>query len=514
MKLLRIYSVVLFFILWTAKPLAGSNCKHFNKNVSVEKLLCACKLLVKAFTIINGKLTVNGPACFNGKIILNNTVIIKGNVTLDGDLNVNGNTFLHKDLTVDENTLLKGSLEVDGNAIFHDNVTIDGNLTVMGIISGKIFGNVVRVDKVFGNDATGERNGAPFLTINAALAAAQAGDMVWIFPGTYDETFTIPANIAVVGTDKTVVIIQQTNVTTNTDLVTMGENSSLESVSLKLDSAEHHQLRGIVLPGTTSKTAQVRNVCIVVDNSSASPASGSNVYGVNSVGTGIPDNTEVCIANTSIDVRSIGTGSARSILVNTANTLIVRDTEIITLGIGGGGSFIGAETSNANAVLELNFCTISGSDADISQTLGTLAIANTKLLNFNANGFGFAVSPYPSTMVFCEPGTLPGGNRYMYPGTNTASTNQIVLPFSKPAIIKALTVRSRVAPGGTDVDTWTLRKNGVDTALQVQLVGAATFAKNDTISINVAPSDLISIKMLEDPAGSSTQDPVVTIDIY
>ncbi|MFC1842236.1 hypothetical protein ACFLYU_01105 [Candidatus Dependentiae bacterium] len=498
MKLSRIYLATFFLILTlcTTQLLMSGSCKRFDKNVSVEKLLCACKLLVKMCATINGNLTVNGNTVFNGNTKL------KGNLTLDGNLTVNGDTFLHEDLTV------------DGDSTFHGNVTIDGNITVTGKILGKLFGNVVRVDKVLGDDATGERNGPPFLTINAALAVAQAGDMVWIFPGTYNETFTIPANIAVVGVDKTVVTIQQTNVTADTDLVTIGENSSLESVSLNLDSAEHHQLRGIVLPGTTSKTAQIRNVCILVDNSSASLAGGSNVYGINSIGTGIPDNTQVCIANTSIDVRSIGTGLARGILVNTANSLIVRDTEIITIGIGGGGSFIGAETSDVNALLELNFCTSSGSSADISQTLGILAIDSTKLLNFNANGFGFTVIPYPSTMAFCDPGTLAGGNRYMYPGTNSASTNEIVLPFSQQAIVKALTVRSRVAPGGTDIDTWTFRKNGVDTALQVQLSGSATFAKNDSVSISIAPSDLISIKVLEDPAGSSTQDPVVIIDIY
>jgi len=562
MKYLRIHSVLFFLILsLLTTPLAwGNNCKKFDKNVTVSKLLCACRLLVKTCATICGSLAVNGKTFFNGDVIFNGN--ISGNVTIDGDLNVNGNTFLHQNLTVDGDTSLKGDLDVDGNTTLHgtltvdqkvslqddlevdgnttlhgtltvdgkvslqdelivdgdatfgSDVTIDGDLTVDGKIFADFFGNVVRVDKVLGDDATGERNGSPFLTINAALAVAQAGDMVWIFPGTYDETFTIPADVAVVGTDKTVVTIRQLNVTADTDMVTMGENSSLESVSVELTSAEHHQLRGIVLPGTTSKTSQIRNVCITINNSSASIVGSSNVYGINSIGTGVPDNTEVCVANTAIDVRSIGNGNARGILVNTANTLIVRDTEIIAIGVGGGGSFIGAETANVNAELELNFSSASGTTADISQTLGTLAIEDTKLINYNANGFGFTANPYPNTMVFADSGTLPGGTRYMRPGTDTPSTSEIVLPFAKQAIIKSLTVRSRVAPGAGDTDTWTLRKNGVNTALQVQLSGAATFVQNNSVSVAVTPSDLVSVQVLEDPTGSSTNDPVVIIEIY
>jgi len=504
MKHSRTHSIALLVILSLCiNHLSfGDDCKKFKKNVSVTKMLTACRFLVKTCATICGSLTVNGESFFNGGVIFNGDISQKGNVTIDGNLNVNGDTFLHQNLTVDE------------DATFGNDVTIDGDLIVDGKILGKFFGNVVRVDKILGDDTNGERNGPPFLTINAALAVAQAGDMVWIFPGTYDETFTIPDDIAVIGTDKNIVKIRQLNVTADTDMITMGENSSLKSVSIELTSAEHHQLRGIVLPGTTSKTAQIRNICVTINNTSASPAGGSNVYGINSVGTGIPDNTEVCIGNTSIDVRSIGTGNARGILVNTANTLTVRDTEIITIGTGGGGSFIGAETSNVNAKLELNFCSASGTTADISQTLGTLAIEDTKLINYNANGFGFTVNPYPSIMVFCDSGTLPSGTRYMYPGTFTPDTDEIVLPFAQQAIIKSLTVRSRVAPGGTDVDTWTLRKNGVNTALQVQLVGAATFVQNNNVSVGVSPSDLVSMQVLKDPTGSSTQDPVVIIEIY
>lgn len=52
-----------------------------------------------------------------------------------------------------------------------------------------VAGNAVYVSKS-GNDSTGVRNnlGLSFLTINAALAAAQTGDTVVVFPGTYEMT--------------------------------------------------------------------------------------------------------------------------------------------------------------------------------------------------------------------------------------------------------------------------------------------------------------------------------------
>jgi len=62
--------------------------------------------------------------------------------------------------------------------------------------------NVLYVDKA-GSDATGARGniGLPYLTISAALAAAQSGDVVQIGPGTWVEDVTLPglAEISLVG---------------------------------------------------------------------------------------------------------------------------------------------------------------------------------------------------------------------------------------------------------------------------------------------------------------------------
>lgn len=71
--------------------------------------------------------------------------------------------------------------------------------------------NYVYVDGVNGNDATAVRGSLlnPFLTIQAALDAAQAGDTVLINPGTYSENLVMPAtnNLVIQGSGKQNTII-------------------------------------------------------------------------------------------------------------------------------------------------------------------------------------------------------------------------------------------------------------------------------------------------------------------
>ena len=63
-------------------------------------------------------------------------------------------------------------------------------------------GNVVWVDAVFGDDASGAVDDPlhPFLTIGAALSAAVSGDLVSVQPGTYAESgLTVPTGVALIG---------------------------------------------------------------------------------------------------------------------------------------------------------------------------------------------------------------------------------------------------------------------------------------------------------------------------
>jgi len=59
------------------------------------------------------------------------------------------------------------------------------------------FSNVLWVDQIDGNDTTAERGSLVFkyATIQAALDNAQAGDVVWVSPGTYTEALTWPVDV-------------------------------------------------------------------------------------------------------------------------------------------------------------------------------------------------------------------------------------------------------------------------------------------------------------------------------
>lgn len=233
-------------------------------------------------------------------------------------------------------------------------------------------GNALRVDQIFGNDATGIRFGPPFMTINAALLQAKSGDVVLVYPGTYNEKITIPAGVAIFGTANTT--IQQTNVISDTDLITMGENSTLANVTLSLTSTQHVNLRGIVFSGTTSITAKVALCRMIVDNSTASIGGTSNVYGIHSTGTGLPIPSNPTINNSFVFVKSKGNGNKRAVLVDGANNFNVKDSTLTVLFFGGSGSFVAAETNNIAANLFLQSCLLTGS-TNFLQTLGKISFA-------------------------------------------------------------------------------------------------------------------------------------------
>lgn len=379
------------------------------------------------------------------------------------------------------------------------------------------FGNTIRVDQVYGDDATGAKNGLPFLTIGSALEAASAGDFVWIFPGNYNEILIIPDGVAVRGVSASVVTIQNLNVTAATDLVTMGENTRLEDVSLQLTSGQQVNLRGIVFPGTTSVTSQWVNSSLLVDNSAAG-AGTSNVYGIHSIGTGFPSIEISAARTTSITVNSTGSGVKRGILIDTANGFNVNDTDIL---VTGGTDSIGVETNNAGAAFAANSSNISGDLADISQTLGSISLTSTNLLHSQANGLGFFTPITPGGLLWADPSeplTSEGNPIWMRPGTSVSDViSDVFIPVSQKILAKSLAVNAAFAPGIGESTTWTIRRDSgtgpLDTPLTVTLTNDQEINVNSNISVHFDQGDVISIRVDMSP-GANTSDVVVTMDTY
>lgn len=372
-------------------------------------------------------------------------------------------------------------------------------------------GNELRVDKVFGDDSIASRNGGPFATISKALSVAQPGDTVRIFPGTYNESFIVPNFVSIRGVSAGTCIISK-DVTTATDLVTMGEYCILEDLTLQLTSVNHVLLRGVVFPGTTTITSALRGVRIKVDNSTAPSNGSSNVYGIHVTGNGYPNYTLFSSVEISLDVNSIGGGSKRGILINSACGFNL-GISVINVSGSGAGTFIGVETNNANAIFESHVSIIKGVSQDISQTLGVIKLYNTDLESLKTNGFGFQTQSTSGILGFADTGSVSSGIKYLRLGTASASAVELPFSLSTGILVKALNVKLLSSPGVGQSVTVTLRKNGTNTASTVTLSGVQTSGSDTLHSVKFAAGDSISVS-INGSLLNTASDIIVTLELY
>ncbi|MED3995544.1 hypothetical protein P4647_12895 [Peribacillus frigoritolerans] len=370
-----------------------------------------------------------------------------------------------------------------------------------------------------GNDSEATIGGSPFKTINGAITAINAtgatGITIYVFPGIYDEKIIMPSGNSLRGISSLTVKIRQQNVGVNTTLLTMGENTRVEDVTLLLTSSNHVNLIGAAFPGTTSQTAKIRNTSITVDNSTASTTGTSNVYGIHSFGTGNTTDSVVAVRASEITVNSAGLGIKRALMVNTnTHRFNCRDSNLLITNAGGAGSYIGAEVNQVGAQLVIRASTVQGVTADVSQTAGILSIGTTNLYNSNANNLGFSTVLQPSTVIWGDPGSLPKGTvRFYRPGSASVSSTEIFIRLSQKCLLKALGVRAVIGPGTSNTDTWTIRKNGIDTPLTVSLTGSQTSTINNNVSVSFQAGDNLSLKVTTS-SGSAVSDTVLQVDVF
>ncbi|MEB2268451.1 hypothetical protein LAV77_27155 [Priestia megaterium] len=311
------------------------------------------------------------------------------------------------------------------------------------------------------------------------------------------------------------VTISKQNVTSNTTLLTMGENTRVEDVNLILTSTNHLNLTGVAFPGTTSQTAKLRTATITIDNSTASANGTSNVYGIHSFGTAVPTDSTSAIRAITTTVNSIGLGIKRALLVDTnTHNFYCRDINLVVNRTSGSGTFIGAEVNQNGAQLGLRLASIQGATADISQTSGVITIGSTNLINSNANSLGFSPLLQTPIIIWSDPGRLPTtSTRFYRPGTASVSTTEVFIRLSQKCIIKSLSIRSLTGPGGSVTDTWVVRKNGVNTPLTISLTGTQTSNINNNNSVTFQAGDSLSVAVLTG-GNTGTTDSVVQVDIY
>jgi hypothetical protein len=374
-------------------------------------------------------------------------------------------------------------------------------------------GKTIIVDGTFGDDLTGlrERLDKPFASVSVALAVAQSGDGIFIRNGTYNDSFTIPDGVCVRGSCIGGVTIQKLGVTANTTLVTMGENSRLEDVALKLTSSGHYTLTGVKFGGTTSATAKLRTATVTVDNSGAGAGS-SDVTGILVQSSGTPGREINAIRAVTATVLSAGSGKKRGLLSDTtAGNFFSRDSNFVARG---GTDAIAIEVNQAGSLIGIVTGVAEGDTADVSQTAGSLELGQIDLIHSNANGKGFTATQISFSVVWADPGGVPSNaTRYLRPGSATMAIAEIKLNVPRKAVIKKLHVRAASGPGAGKSDVFTVRKNGVDTGLTVTLSDTNTIVSDDAVSVSFSANDDVSLKLVTAVA-SATTDIVCVVEMY
>lgn len=377
------------------------------------------------------------------------------------------------------------------------------------------------VDQLYGNDLSGACGGTPFRTLTAALSAAASVGvlgspaLVQAWPGTYVQTSTlnIPDNVTLKCVSSGVCSITAA-VSSNFDLITLNSRSTLDNWTVILTSTGHFNLRGVVFNNSTFE-GNLRFSTIVVDNSTAGDAGSSNVTGVENLLTTTTVRALSTIRSVAILVLSAGQGNKRGVLKATTGTLNMRDVNIDVTRIGAGtGSYIGIESNHAGAFITADSGTVSGATSDIKQTLGSILVGATVLNNFTASDLGFKNAIATAVYVFCDPGLIGQGTKFMSLGCAISSpTTEVQLRMPRAGLAKSIFVHVGTGPGVGKTITFTVRKNGVDTGLLVSLTGTQTTATFDAVSVHFDAADLLSVKSVAE-TGDSTNAVHLGVEVY
>lgn len=402
-----------------------------------------------------------------------------------------------------------------------------------------VLGGMLRVDAIYGNDATAPSNKyqTPFKTIRTAMAYAVSGDQIWVLPGTYNEAVVFSNGVNLRGANLNSVIIQQLNVTSNTTLVTMASNTRLEDVTLRLTSASSNaqQLVGVLFSNVQG-TAKIRSITTTFDNSAMTSNAATNIYGIYSTGlssTGISSFDE--IQRMTINVTSSGPGIKRGIYVDGSNAFHCRDTNIYckdnpAYSTTSNGSYIGAEVVHVNGSLQIKtstvygFTTVAGNtSADISQTHGDIILAYSDLPNRNANGYGFTANQAQNTIT-CSIAGSPTGYRstYMIPGSIGTGNNPIntyyPLKVATVSLLDQVSFQFQSFTLGGPVYMYLLKNSNIQSNFTLSLTSLdGSFTKTSNVSLTLLPTDTFSILLSNASGNFNPGDlnyPLVALSFY
>jgi hypothetical protein len=392
------------------------------------------------------------------------------------------------------------------------------------------------------------------------VAAATSGKTIWVHPGTYNLSagITLPAGIALRGQNTQTTTIQMTGVTANTTLLTMGENTRVEDLTLKLTSSGHYTLKGIVFGGTTTVTAKLRTCVLTVDNSAASSGGTSTVTGVEASGTGTLGTGSFSfnsLKGSTINVFSNGGGNKRGVLVSNTNVTSTRDMNIYVAqptSTASTGSYVGVETADTNNTgsIQMRATTIgvviptagqSYTASDILQTnpatitdptyLASAGIQigpGVDLVTKTAGGKGFSTYIYPTTLFYGLKGAIKNiADGYLWVGTQAVSNNNFpdsstppaFYRIQQPAILSGLSAALATAPGTGHSIVALVQYTPVGGTITNTLF-TVTFGATDTIksfynsSQNLNSGDRLHVSLSGITGNNSATDFSLQLDLF
>jgi hypothetical protein len=364
------------------------------------------------------------------------------------------------------------------------------------------------VDAVYGNDVSGTANPYvyPFLTISAALSNASSGQTVFVRPGTYTESITMPAGVALRGANTQTVTVTRTNVTSNVTLLTMGSNCRVEDMTFTLTSLCNVNLTGVDWPSGTPIVSKLRTAVVNV----VSGGTGSNtIVGMLSAGSSATTyNAADATRGCTVSVDASSSGPIRGLYVTGSNWFSSRDTNYNIRGTG--SNIVGVETTNAGSYASLKHSTVrggngTGTNFDINRTAGEILLGSVDLVNNSANGNGFSVTTEGAITHCGTTGNFTDGTTYyLVPGfvkQGDLPTSTFGIPVTQNMVLFSGTFQSSPAVSAGHSVKLTAYKNNAITDMSMTIVAGATLASNTSQSVDYNRGDTFDFRMV--PSGGN-----------
>ena len=500
-----------------------------SNNLVVSGSISGGTTTISSLNVLNA-VTISGLTTLSAATVSNNLVVsgtISGGTTTVSSLNVFNAVTISGLTTLSAATISNNlSLAVVNGATYPQALGNVGQVLSISETANTLYwttpisfsyGNVIRVDSVYGNDTYGALGTYPFLTMNAAVSAATPGTLVWVGPGNY--TLTAPLvlsnSVAIRGAGVQSVQIQYLNATTSFTMVTMNSNTRIEDLTLTMTSSSDitsgAEYVGFYIEGSNVISSKIRTM--VLNMSNYNPE--GNVVGVLTRGDianpELPTSADTLRAST-LNINTSGQigGYANCVRIAGQTRVSERDMNNFLVGTNCSGSRLIAKETVSAGYLDMRASLISATGsgltncslAEISQTnlSSVIILSYTRLQNYSANGLGFTTAQIPTNVIYTlyeSTGTWStaefNDTYYITPGTQNIANaiktagNEVPLVVEQDCIFHNITMNINNPIISNGILTSYIYHNSVVasnliTSLSLSAVGGTTRIINDLIS--------------------------------